>query len=423
MKSKKDKIIVAVTGVALTIVFLVALIIGDASGLKVDDSTNESKSQVANNENDSDTSEGESDNSEADTSQLASDNVGETSSSTEEPSEEPSSEEETTAPPEEKTEIFLVNLSDYVNVRAAGSTDAEILGKIYAGGGGEVIERGDQWTKIKSGEVEGYVVTEYIWIGEEAEAHLPTHGTIIGTITTTDLRIRDAAGLDSDVLGYLDINSEVTVLEEGDEWHKIEFQGDEAYIAAEYVTIRYEYSLAITIAEEQAAIKAEEERQAALAAEAAKKEEENAARLATALTKYAPFDVQRAALYTNITDEEIYLMMCVVSCECGHDVYEGQLAVANLMLNRYNGHGYGDTMKDVLYAPNQFSVVLWDSFQVEVERGPLESSQRAVLEAISGVNNVPRYTNYRSLTGIDDSDYEIMNEWEVIGNQVFYNRK
>ncbi len=433
MKSKKDKIIVAVTGVVLTIIFLVALVIGDASGLKVDDSTNETTERVADNKNEtSDTSEGESVGNESEsTSEVASGN-GEADSDTsgnEEGSSETTStgeettEEETTAPPVQEKEIFLVNLSDFVYVRAEASTDAQILGKVFAGGGGEVIEKAGEWTKITSGNVEGYVYSQYIWIGDEAEKNLPTYGTAYGTITTTDLRIRDSAGLDSDVLGYLDINTEVEIIEEGEDWHKIKFEGEDAYISAEYVTVRYEYSLGVTLAEEEAAIKAEEERLAAIAAEEERKRQEEAQLLAQAVAASKPVEVVRTPAYTNISDEDIYLMMCVVSKECGYDAYEGQLAVANIILNRYNGQGYGNTVRDVLYAPNQFSVVYWDSFQTVIANGPMESARKAVEEALSGVNNVPRYTNYRSLTGITADDYAMMNEYSIIGNQVFYNRK
>ncbi len=423
MKSKKDKIIVAVTGVLLTVIFLVALIIGDASGLKVDDSSKESAEKVVDNQSDenSDTSEGESSGDEANSSsENASDNGEGNSDGTEG---QPSGEEETTAPPVEEKEIFLVNLSDFVYVRAEASSDAEILGKVYAGGGGEVLEKAGEWTKVTSGNVEGYVFSEYIWTGDEAVANLPTYGTAYGTITTTDLRIRDAAGLNSDVLGYLDINAEVEIVEEGEEWHKIKYEGEDAYISAEYVTIRYEYAPGVTMAEEEAAIKAEEERLAAIAAEEERQRQEEAALLAQAVAASKPVEVVRTAAYTDISDEDIYLMMCVVSAECGYDVYEGQLAVANIILNRYNGKGYGNTVKDVLYAPNQFSVVYWDSFQTVIANGPLDSARKAVEEALSGVNNVPKYTNYRSLTGIDSSDYEIMKEYSIIGNQVFYCRK
>ncbi len=415
MQSKKDKIIVAVTGVALTTVFIVALVIGDASGIKTDEPATTTGQVADNGETQSSSiSESEVQSSEVDSSEVGSDstegNGGE--------------EETTTAPPvNDEPEMFLVNLSDFVYVRASASKDGEILGKVYAGGGGEVIEAGTEWTKVKSGELEGYVFTEYIWTGEEAEKNLSTVGKKIGTITTDDLRIRDSASSSSGVLGYYDTGAEVEIVAVGDEWHEIEYNGDEAYISADYVTIRYEYSEGVTVAEEQAAIKAEEERLLAAAAAAEAKEKERDAILATAVANFDFSAVQRASLYTNISDADIYLMMCVVSKECGHDVYEGQLAVANLILNRYNGKGYGDTVRDVLYAKNQFSVVTWDSFWVVVEDGPLQSSINAVIDAIGGNNNVPRYTNYRSLTGIEDSDYDIMNEWEVIGNQVFYNRK
>lgn len=423
MKSKKDKIIVAVAGVALTIVFLIALIIGDTSGLKVNDGADKSTEKYA---DDNGTSEGESTSNE-DVSTNEGQSSGETDSTTEETTTEPTTEEPTTSEPETepapKTEMFLVKLSDYVNVRAEASTAGEIVGKVYAKGGGEVIEKAGEWTKIKSGPVEGYVFTEYIWIGEEAEDNLKAYGKKIGTITTTDLRIRDSAGMDSNVLGYFDINAEVEILEVGTKWHKINFNGKDGYISADYVDIRYEYGVGITAAEEAAAIKAEEERLAALAAAQEQKKADREVILDTAVANFDFSGIVRHSLYTNVTNEDIYLMMCVVSKECGHDVYEGQLAVANLILNRYNGKAYGDTVRDVLEAPNRFAVVTWDSFWVEVKNGPFPSSIKAVTEAISGVNNVPRYTNYISLTGISASDYEIMKEYEVIGNQVFYSRK
>ncbi len=422
MKSKKDKIIVAVAGVALTIVFLIALIIGDTSGLKVNDGADKSTEKYA---DDNGTSEGESTSNE-DVSTNEEQSSGENESTTEETTAEPETEEPTEEPTTEsapKKEMFLVKLSDYVNVRAEASTAGEIVGKVYAKGGGEVIEKAGEWTKIKSGPVEGYVFTEYIWIGEEAEDNLKFYGTKIGTITTTDLRIRDSAGMDSNVLGYFDINAEVEILEEGTQWHKIKFDGKDAYIAAEFVDIRYEYGVGITAAEEAAALKAEQERLEALAAAEAQKKADRETTLDTAVANFDFSGIVRHSLYTNVTDEDIYLMMCVVSKECGHDVYEGQLAVANLILNRYNGKAYGDSVRDVLEAPNRFAVVTWDSFWVVVKNGPLPSSVKAVTEAISGVNNVPRYTNYMSLTGITAADYEIMKEYEVIGNQVFYSRK
>lgn len=56
---------------------------------------------------------------------------------------------------------FLVNVDEFLFVRAAGSTEAEIVGKIYKGCGGDVIEKGAEWSKIKSGNVEGYIKNEH----------------------------------------------------------------------------------------------------------------------------------------------------------------------------------------------------------------------------------------------------------------------
>lgn len=416
MKSKKDKVIVVATGVLLTVIFLIALIWGDAAAVKVNNDAGTTDNNVAENNSDKEPSK------EENSSPEQSDNQSQSGDNESSSSDEQSSEEESTAAPVEN-EFFLVNISDYVNVRKGPSTDQEVVGKIYSDGGGEVLEKGAEWTKVKSGNVEGYVATKYLWFGEEAESKLSTVGKKIGTVTTTNLRVRAGKGTSYDILGELDINTEIEIEEEGDEWHQIIYENRKGYVSAQYIKIRYEYSLGVTL-EEDAAIQAEEAaRLAAIKAEEERIAAAEAAAIEKAIAESKVVDIVKTAAYTTVSDEEAYLMACVITLECGHDVYEGQLAVANIILNRYNGNGYGDTVKDVLYAKNQFSVVESARFQELLKSGPNDSSVKAVSEALSGINNVPSYTNYRSLSGATSADYEAMKEYSIIGHQIFYSRK
>ena len=56
---------------------------------------------------------------------------------------------------------LMADINSEMNVRAEASTEAEIVGKLHKGDRATVLEQGEEWTKISSGNVEGYVKNEY----------------------------------------------------------------------------------------------------------------------------------------------------------------------------------------------------------------------------------------------------------------------
>ena len=57
----------------------------------------------------------------------------------------------------------------YLNVRAEADVQSDIVGKLYDGSACSITEEGDEWSKIKSGEITGYVKTQYLMTGDEAQ--------------------------------------------------------------------------------------------------------------------------------------------------------------------------------------------------------------------------------------------------------------
>ena len=58
-------------------------------------------------------------------------------------------------------EKVLANVEDYVTVRQEPNADSKAIGRMFKGDGGMIIEQTeDGWTKVKSGNVEGYVSNE-----------------------------------------------------------------------------------------------------------------------------------------------------------------------------------------------------------------------------------------------------------------------
>lgn len=64
---------------------------------------------------------------------------------------------ETQEEKEEKSEWsgkLMANVEDKLNIRAEASEESELAGKLYKGAVADVVEKGDEWSRIKSGNVD-----------------------------------------------------------------------------------------------------------------------------------------------------------------------------------------------------------------------------------------------------------------------------
>ena len=311
---------------------------------------------------------------------------------------------------------FLVNVDEFLFVRAEGSADAQAVGKIYKGCGGDVIEKGTEWSKIKSGNVEGYIKNEFAYFDEELEAHESEFAGSTAKSTVNSLRIRKTADLNGTVIGTIDEGADVIINELGTEWTHVTYSGVTGYVSTNYLNITYQMGTGITTEEEQAEIAEEEARKATEAAAAAEAERARQQKQAQAVANSHFVETVQTSAYS-ISEEDAYLIACVVSAEAGGDIYEDQLAVANVILNRLKSGRYGNSVSNVVYARGQFTVTVNGALERYMTNGPLSVAVQATKDAISGVNNVPNYSNFCALYAANYSRY---NEYTIIGAQVFY---
>lgn len=82
----------------------------------------------------------------------------------------------------------------------------------------------------------------------------------------------------------------------------------------------------------------------------------------------------------NLNDEEIMLLSKLVAGEARGESYEGQVAVAAVVINRVRDSRFPDTLEGVIYQKNAFSVVRNGKINVE----PTSSTYRAAQEALYG---------------------------------------
>lgn len=161
---------------------------------------------------------------------------------------------------EDFTNLVIAQVDRYVNVRDLPSEeDGKIIGKLYDNSVGNFIEEDNGWYKIQSGNCTGYVKAEYCVTGEAAVEVAKEVGTLIATVDTTTLYVREEPSIDSTCLGMVGMSDDLIVTEELDGWVKVDIEEGFGYVSKEYVTLKTEFVKAESKEEEEARLKKEKE--------------------------------------------------------------------------------------------------------------------------------------------------------------------
>ena len=150
------------------------------------------------------------------------------------------------------TNIGICNVSEgNLNVRAAGASDAQMLGKLPRNAACEihyVDENG--WAQITSGEVNGWVNSEYLLTGAEARVRAHELVRTVALVQTDGLNVREEPSTDSAILTQMLKGQElefVQILDNG--WIEVTIDADTAYVSGDYVEITDILDTAITMSE------------------------------------------------------------------------------------------------------------------------------------------------------------------------------
>lgn len=176
----------------------------------------------------------------------------------------------------EYADLAVATVDDYVNVRKKPSTDSKVVGKLYKNNVGTVLATKGDWYKIKSGNVTGYVKSDYVAVDNEKLAKKA--GRRVAVVTTETLKVRKGASGKDEVMTLVPEGEDLTVIDESvDGWVGVSVSEGDGYVSADYVELSTEYTYAESRAEEKARLKKEEEERKAAEEAARKKEEAQAA--------------------------------------------------------------------------------------------------------------------------------------------------
>ncbi|MBO4863171.1 MAG: cell wall hydrolase [Eubacterium sp.] len=247
-------------------------------------------------------------------------------------------------------------------LRAEASQEGNILAVLYTGDTGKVVGTDGDWTMIVSGDEEGYVKSEYIIVDEEA--------TEIAKKAAEDKKsLRDTIGVDESIY---------------------------AQAATEAPTESATTSSTSSTDTSTQSASTEPSTQAATQA-------------TTEATTQAPS--------YEASSSDLYLLAAIVFGEAGNQSYEGQLAVASVVMNRLHNGAWGNTISSVIYAPNQFAATSTAAFQNALVTGGSDTCLQAAQAALNGENNVGSYMSFRPTWAINTST---LSSYIQIGDHIFF---
>lgn len=141
--------------------------------------------------------------------------------------------------------------SGNLNVRAEASTSGKLVGKMPKGSACEVLEIYSDigWAHIKSGEVDGYVSTEFLLTGPDAKLRANELVRTVVVADTDGLRVRDEASTDGAVYTQVPEGEEMDYVDTQEGWYQVDIDGDNLFVSAEFSHVEERLDTAITMSE------------------------------------------------------------------------------------------------------------------------------------------------------------------------------
>lgn len=159
--------------------------------------------------------------------------VGEDVKPTAEPSVEPTT--EPTAEPTQKPEVQkgkVATSSGSLNVRE--TPDGKKIGSLKKGAIVTILGKDGDWLLVTDGDLTGYVAARYIEIIEDKPVD-PETGVATVKTSGSALNMRQSPSTSAKVITKIANGSTVTVVEKGEKWTKVKYNGKTGYVSTQYL--------------------------------------------------------------------------------------------------------------------------------------------------------------------------------------------
>ncbi|MEE3480374.1 MAG: SH3 domain-containing C40 family peptidase [Lachnospiraceae bacterium] len=146
--------------------------------------------------------------------------------------------------------LGIVRVSEgNVNIRKAADASASIVGKASDGDAVEITGQEGDFYAITSGQVTGYIKSDYVLTGSDALSAAADSVETIATVTGDGVNVREGASTDSEILGNVAKETSLGYLGEEGTFIKVDFAGQDGYISSDFVTVSDTLPTASTLSE------------------------------------------------------------------------------------------------------------------------------------------------------------------------------
>lgn len=147
------------------------------------------------------------------------------------------------------TNLGIANVDNHLNIREGAGEDYNLVGKLPKDAGCEILGTEGEWSKIQSGDVTGYVKSEFLFTGDAAAQKAAEVKSIVATSNTMTLNARTEPNTECSIWTMIAEGEELHVIEDLGDWVKVDIDGDECYVAREFVELSEELPKAMTMTE------------------------------------------------------------------------------------------------------------------------------------------------------------------------------
>lgn len=148
------------------------------------------------------------------------------------------------------TNLGIANVDNHLNIRQEPSESGKLVGKLNKNAACEILSVEDGWAHIKSGKVEGFCSTEYLYMGDKAISKAKEVVSLIAVVDTETLKVREQANTECSVITLIPRDEELEVVEVMDNgWIKFLLDDEEAYVSGEFVKVEERLEKAATLTE------------------------------------------------------------------------------------------------------------------------------------------------------------------------------
>lgn len=157
--------------------------------------------------------------------------------------------------------IAIAKCDDSINIREKAGTSYNIVGKLPKDAYCIILDKADGWARIQSGDVTGYVSTDYLYMGNEGYQKARQLAVLKATVTASNVNVRSTASTltVSNIITEVNRGEDLIVIEEDaievvtkDDpnatiWVKVIIDDSIGYVTKEYVELSYKWKIATKI--------------------------------------------------------------------------------------------------------------------------------------------------------------------------------